>query len=104
MPREYREITFSYTELVSAMQAYACSRDEHLPRQMPTKVELRDGEENSAILIFGQDHIRLETIEITAALIAYARKIGVPLPRSARKTLEIVGETALLKTWIDNRA
>lgn len=102
MPHEYREITFSYTELVSAMKDYACERHAHIPRQMPTKVELRDGEDNNATLIFGQDHVRLDTIEITASLIAYARLIKVPLPRKARKSLQIKGERAVLKTWLDD--
>lgn len=101
MPREHREITFTAAELSQALHDYARLQ---MPEANPSppRIERMVAEpEFSVVMQFGGERIAYGGAEVTAALIRFAKKIGVPLPRQSRKALNTADNEITLRLWID---
>lgn len=101
MPREYREIHFSRSELAEALHDYTRLQTQAAHPGNPSIQSIAGPPEVSITLQAGRETVVYNAPEITAALIRLAKKIGVPLPREARKALDVSEEDLTLKLWID---
>lgn len=91
MPMELRKIVFTAEEMQGAAYGYCL----HVGKPMPDAVVkdmVIEGEPELAVsLVFDVNHphdrkeVRLARGEVAAALIRYCRRIGVPIPRNAKK-------------------
>lgn len=99
--KEYREIIFTRTEVIQALYDYAYQRTPAFPPGRAHNLHVQRDEGVSAAIMFGEKKTAFEAHEITAALIRYAKKVHVPLPRQSTKSLGIVEEGLVLKLRID---
>lgn len=104
MPREDRRIFFDNDEVYKALYSFCAQKG--LPK--PPAGTLRRVEINVEnplelnIFIDGQRDAKIETITYTkdfmvAALMIMCRTMGIPLPKGANKTLELVNEKIVLR-------
>ena len=96
MPREDRRIIFSEEELYHALYAHCRRADERRPPAGNiTSVRFTDDfHENIEVRI--ENHVENEMREmlftkafVAAALIMYCRGVGIPIPKSASKSIDI---------------
>lgn len=91
MPVERRSILFSPRELKEALQDYAARTERELPATgVPNEVAVDEGDEGdevSTTLVWGEHQARFTAPETTAAMLMYAQKKQIPIPRRARKSL-----------------
>ncbi|GAB4124882.1 MAG: hypothetical protein Kow00104_09460 [Rhodothalassiaceae bacterium] len=98
MPKEYREITFDMEEIGEAMLDYAAAQSPELSIERTSDIRV---ETDGLAIVFDEEHeMRFSQLEITAALIRHAKKIGVPVARKARKAL-VPGKSGItLRLWL----
>ncbi len=100
MPKEYREIVFSEEEVAAALTEYARSRAPNAPLIRAENLSIA-GEDDAVVTVrFGYEKREYTAPEITAALIRYARSIGLPLPRTSRKAVAGGSGEIRLRLWI----
>ncbi|MFQ5347348.1 MAG: hypothetical protein ACE5ED_05840 [Rhodothalassiaceae bacterium] len=63
-------------------------------------ISISAGEQATVTVRFGYETRDYRGAELTAALIHYAKVIGLPVARSARKAVAGVGGAIVLKLWI----
>lgn len=107
MPLEQRQIVFSRTEVMEAMLAQLRRKGVPLPRGKVVGTTISgDAKSGPAFVVrvaceavSGPDvmqDLQLAGSELAAALIAYCRDRGIPLPRNTAKRLDLVeGQLAL---------
>ena len=104
MPREDRRIFFDYEETYKAV--YQLCQQKGLPKPPAGTIVKIEGniEDPLDIDLYLENHksSALETIRYTkdfvvAALMIMCRSIGIPLPKGANKTLELSGNTVILR-------
>lgn len=100
MPKEYREISFTFEEVGEAMLDHAMVQAPELTLGPPRDIKLLSGESSGLSVVFGEEEMRFTPLEITAALIRLAKKIGVPVARKARKALAPGNGVITLKLWL----
>ncbi len=97
MPMELRKIVFSKDEILTAVYDHCLRNHKAMPAAAVTDVEVSRTHEVTVVLHFDvsdpQDERSLEigSADVAAAMIRYCSRIGVPLPRSARKALQPEG-------------
>lgn len=101
MPSEYREIRFTGEELARALYDYAKAQNPQAPLRNPKDLHLKAEPEVSASLRFGQESASYSAAEVTAAILRFARKIGVPIAKRSRKALVAKDGDLMLKLWLD---
>ena len=101
MPVERRSILFSARELKEALQDYAARTERDLPASgMANDVAVGEGEEVSTILVWGEHQAHFTAPETTAAMLMYAQKKQIPIPRRARKSLAARNGSVALLTYM----
>ena len=109
MPREDRLIIFSNEEVYKAL--YALSAQKQLkkpPAGMIEKVEEAEGDRNTIVIYL---HNPQETFDkdkqvdytrdfLAAALMLFCRGLGIPLPKSARKSVMLRNGEVMLRVQI----
>ncbi|WP_395022060.1 hypothetical protein [Dongia sp.] len=99
---EVRTITFPKDALVAAIKFLATAASQPLPPGRLESCTVR-AEPDIAVTLgirddsTGELHEREFTAEkLGAAMIAYCRQVGVPLPRTAEKSLSVSGDNLML--------
>ncbi len=100
MPREYREIVFSEEEVAAALTEYARSLASNAPLIRAEDLMIAEKGEAPVTVRFGYETRGYTRPEITAALILYARSIGLPIARASRKAVSGGNGEITLKLWI----
>jgi len=111
MPKEDRRITFSNDEIYKAV--YALAAQKQLPKPPPgalKSVEQDEDDQSKVIIHLENPQSRLEEDRKTtheysrdflaAALMLFCRGQGIPLPKSARKSVMIRDEGVMLRVQI----
>jgi len=107
---ETRTITFPKDALIAAIKFLAAAANQPLP---PGRLEgcLVQSEPDISVILGIRDettgtmHNREFTAEqLGAAMIAYCRQVGVPLPRSAEKSLAVSGDNLMLCVQVRARS
>lgn len=88
MPIEIRDIVFSPRELRDALYAYAQLQEREMDGS-PLDVRVSDGADVGARLVFQSGTVSFTSTEITAALLMYAKRGNIPIPRRAQKELRV---------------
>jgi len=101
MPSEYREIRFTEEEIARALHDYAQTQSPDSPLRNPAGLQLKTDPEVSISLRFGHEPASYSAAEITAAVLRFARKIGVPIARRSRKALAVKGDHLILRLWTE---
>jgi len=101
MPSEYREIRFAGDELARALYDYAKAQSPESRLHNPNDLRLKTDPEISVSLRFGSESASYSATEITAAILRFSRKIGVPIAKRSRKALAVKDGDLVLKLWLD---
>lgn len=102
MSKEFRAITFTHEEGMDAIATLVRAMHTDLAEARASDIYYKTtGPDITATLHIGGRAVLVEAHEITAALIRYARKSGIPLPRTARKLIEENSKELTLKLWLD---
>ena len=97
MPAEVRYVIFHLSEAVVAITEYWTRRKMPLPIGTVVPSLNPNGLASILLKVSGDDdreaptEIKIETIELAAALILYCRARKIPLPATAEKSLTVVG-------------
>jgi len=103
MPSEHRVIVFTSEEAIDAIARFSKMLDTPLFRGKPTELHVRKNPQVRAILeVEKRGSEEIETIDLNsshlaAALINFCREIRIPLPRNAKKELDVSGEQLVLR-------
>lgn len=104
MPREDRRIFFDNDEVYKALYSFCAQKGlPKPPAGMLVRVDTNvENPLELNVFIDSQREGKLETIVYTkdfmvAALMILCRTIGIPLPKGANKTLELVGDKIVLR-------
>jgi hypothetical protein len=91
MPSERRLIRFAPPEVEAALRQFAEEQERALPGNRVTSIEYdAQGTEGVGARVSFQDIARpthFTALELAAALIAYCRKVQVPIPKQGQKSL-----------------
>ncbi len=107
---EVRYITFPKDAMIAAIKFLTAATNQPLP---PGRLEscAVQAEPDIAVMVgirdesSGELHHREFTAErLGAAMIAYCRQVGVPLPRSAEKSLSVSGDNLMLCVQVRARS
>ncbi len=108
MPREDRRITFDDDEVYKAI--YALSMQKQLKKPPPGTVgrvyhDEKDATKMMVDFVNAHDESMNATMEFTtdfiaAALMLFCRSCGIPLPKSARKSVMLQDNTVILRVQI----
>lgn len=88
LPIELRDIVFTPKEARDALHAYAQMQEMEIDGK-PLDVQLTEGTDVIARLIFDKGQLSFSTHEVTAALLLYAQRSNIPIPRRAQKELRV---------------
>ncbi len=103
MPKEDRRIIFSHDEVYNAV--YKLSAQKQIPKPPPgavTSVEEKEGDSSQFIMRLKNPAEETEDTReysrdfLAAALMLFCRGLGIPLPKSARKSVMISGEGSVV--------
>jgi hypothetical protein len=107
MPREDRRIYFEYDETYKAIFALCVQKDFKKPQpgtiksveplaedsgRLNVRIE-NDLDHTSSVTEYNRDFL-------AAALMLYCRSIGIPLPKSAQKSIELMPGSVILRVQI----
>ncbi len=98
MPTERRRIIFSDDEIVSAALAHCRATGVPIPDAEVEEQLIETDSDCGLILTFAVsspdqiDEVRLDADSVLTALISYCRMQSIPLPRSAAKRLDPLGD------------
>ncbi len=107
MPREDRRIIFSYDEVYKAV--YALSAQKQMPKPPPgavTKVSEKESDATQIVLNLENPAQKTEEVReygrdfLAAALMVFCRGAGIPLPKSAQKSVMILDGEVILRVKI----
>jgi hypothetical protein len=107
---ETRYITFPKDALLAAIKFLAAAANQPLPPGRLENCDVRSEPDIAVILGIRDDstgelHRREFTAErLGAAMIAYCRQVGVPLPRTAEKSLMVSGDSLMLCVQVRGRS
>lgn len=102
MSKEFRAITFTHEESMEAIATLVRAVNADLADARASDIYYKTtGPDITATLHIGGRAMLVEAHEITAALIRFARKRRIPLPRDARKLIEENNKELTLKLWLD---
>ncbi len=96
MPHEKRLIEFSEQEVRAALSMFIESTDE-LGGGQQDDAQISFGEGLTAtVQLDGKPNIDVNKAKLAAALMLYCKTVGIPLPRSAKKSLQRKSDTFVL--------
>ncbi|MDQ7246713.1 hypothetical protein [Dongia sedimenti] len=107
---ETRYITFPKDALIAAIKFLAASANQPLPHGKLERCDVRSDPDIAVVLgIRDETTGELNNCEFTAerlgaAMIAYCRQVGVPLPRTAEKSLLVSGDNLMLCVTVRGRS
>ena len=107
MLKEIRQIVFPQPDLLEALTALRKRQGVPIPAGTVKSVEVRDNGEVEAVLKLeaagtGKEvEVQFRSAELAAAMLAYCLRSKIPLPRTARKSVEIFDEQAGLVITLD---
>jgi hypothetical protein len=107
---ETRNIAFPKGALIAAIKFLTAAANQPLPHGQLENCEVRSEPDIAVILdirdeMTGTVNRREFTAErLGAAMIAYCRQVGVPLPRSAEKSLAVSGDNLVLTVHVRARS
>ncbi len=108
MPRELRKVIFSQNEVQAALVNHLLHAGRSMPNRSIDRVEIGDG--SPAVTIFFQPGDPTEVQEwpfsqeeVAAALIRYCGQYAIPLPRAAKKRLQVDNDSLALIFSLDHR-
>ena len=102
MVKERRQIVFENQDLIDALLAFDREHAKKFaPRRKVTCVVSKDEPVRAKLTLVGPSNDQEETFEIdtnnlAAALLWYCMKLGVPMPKRARKELRVLGDSVTL--------
>ena len=102
MTTEIRQIAFQQAEVCAAIQDYRRRRNEPLPPGSIARVDFGSGPEIVATLTIENDstgarhEIAFDTEVLAAALILFCINRKIPLPATAQKKVQRVGDSVAL--------
>lgn len=104
MPAELRLIMFSADEVLEAVSLLNEAASQKVFTGKPVACRLRANPKAIAVLEVerGPDiaTMDIDSTHLIAAIIAYCRKAHIPLPRQAKKELDVLGDVLLVKLTI----
>lgn len=107
---ETRYITFPKDALIAAVKFLATAGNQPLPHGKLESCEVRSDPDIAVVIgirdeTTGELNQREFTAErLGAAMIAYCRQVGVPLPRTAEKSLAVAGDNLMLCVQVRARS
>ena len=106
MPKELRKLTFSTAELQAAVMDYCLRTKIPVPKSNIHALVVSDNPDETVIIQFmatdeENPEVKLVREQVAASLIRYCGLIDIPLPRSARKVLQVQDGTLSLMVNID---
>ena len=91
MPSERRLIRFTTAEVEEALRAFAAEQARTLPTSKVASIQYHDQTEEGVGAQVQFENVARPThftaLEMAAALIAYCRKIRVPIPKQGQKSI-----------------
>lgn len=103
MPSEVRIIVFTSEEVLDAVEQFSETLDTPLFRGKPSDLHVRKSPQVRAILEVERaggeeiETVDLNSSHLAAALITFCRKRRIPLPRNAKKELDIIEDQLVLR-------
>lgn len=103
MPSEVRIIVFTPEEVLEAIEGFNAHADKRLFRGATIDCHVRKHPRVHAILEVERaggeeiDTVDLNASQLAAALISYCRERRIPLPRSAKKELDVIDSQLVLR-------
>lgn len=109
MPRELRKVIFSRDEVQAALVNHLLHAGRTMPKRAIDRVEVGDGPAIATIVFEPGDPTEaqewpLSQEEVAAALIRYCGQYAIPLPRAAKKQLQLDNNSLALIFSLDHRA
>jgi hypothetical protein len=109
MPSERRTLTFSRPETLKALQLFQHRHPGRLPPGRPVSWRRRsgDGDEEVGVSVQTRDAENgggegdLAAAEVAVALMFLCDELGIPLPRDARKQLEVGEDEVVFRISVD---
>ena len=107
MPRELRKVIFSRNELQAALVSYLLYSGRSMPNRPIDRLEIGEGLAFATIFFQSSDASEakkwsLSQEEVAAALIRYCGQFSIPLPRAARKRLQMDNDSLALIFSLDH--
>ena len=107
MPGERRLIRFTTAEVEEALRRFAEEQERTLPSSKVTGIEYNDQTEEGVGARVTFENVPRPThftaLETAAALIAYCRKLRVPIPKQGRKSLHTQKNNLILQIDVKPR-
>jgi hypothetical protein len=107
MPSERRLIRFAATEVEDALRRFAEDQQRNMPDSKVTGIayDAESDEGVSARIQFEniKRPMHFTALEMAAALIAYCRKVRVPIPKQGQKSLHKQKDTLVLQIDVKPR-
>ena len=103
MPSEMRIIVFSPEEVLEAIEGFDAHADKRLFRGKAIDCHVRKNPKVHAVLEVERaggeemDTVDLNASQLAAALISYCRERRIPLPRNAKKELDVIDDQLVLR-------
>ncbi len=104
MPTELRRLVFSNSQLRAALDNYRRVSTGDIPRGRIVAVGLKHNRPDPKVMIAFRDEAKgedrsvdIEPKTVAAALLVYCMEFDVPVPRSARKKLTMMGDNLCLE-------
>lgn len=107
MPKEDRYITFTNEEVYKALHAMCVQKGIPIPVSSRITHIHRSQEESDAVIMLMENPISNELKQekykddfLAAALMVFCRSFGIPLPKTAKKSIAIKGAKVVLRVQI----
>lgn len=109
MPRELRKVIFSRNELQAALVSHLLHSGKSMPNRPIDRLDIGEGLAAVTIVFQPDDSTEvqqwpLSQEEVAAALIRYCGQFSIPLPRAARKRLQMDNHSLALIFSLDHNA
>ncbi len=109
MPSEVRIIVFTSEEVLEAIEAFDAYAEKRLFRGTAIDCHVRKNPRVHAVLEVERgggeevDSVDLNASQLAAALISYCRERRIPLPRNARKELDVIDDQLVLRLEVGGK-
>ncbi|TVR99810.1 MAG: hypothetical protein EA406_02385 [Rhodospirillales bacterium] len=106
MPKELRKVTFSADELQAALVNHCLHAGKSMPRGRLERIELNKASKTMAVMHFdagnaNDSELLLTPEDVGAALIRFCKQQRIPLPRNARKGVQVEDDGVALMCNLD---
>jgi hypothetical protein len=109
VPRELRKVIFTRNELQAALVSHLLHAGRSMPSRSIDRLEIGEGLAAVTIVFQPDDSAdvqqwALSQEEVAAALIRYCGQFSIPLPRAAKKRLQMDNNSLALLFSLDHNA